>query len=73
MIAKPAHAPATDENAWIRRSPAPPSRAVSASTVSARGWQYVRFVPSPAKPAEMTAYRGCAWSSSASVDDVLPP
>ena len=41
-------------------APAPPSAPVSASTVSLRGWQYVLFVLSPARLAEMTAYVGLA-------------
>ena len=45
--------------------PAPSSAAVSASIVSLRGWQYVLFVPSPAKPAEITAYFGLARSTNA--------
>jgi len=43
-----------DGNAWTVLASAPPSAAVSASTVSLRGWQYVLFVPSPALSAEIT-------------------
>ena len=65
--------PASDGNAWITPGPVPPSAIVSASTVSLRGWQYVLFVPSPALPAEITAYFGRARSSNAGLDDVLLP
>lgn len=34
-------------------------------------WQYVLFVPSPAKPAEITAYFGLTRSRNAGLDDLL--
>src|SRR5678816_3350881 len=64
---------AAEGNAWMVPAPAPPSAEVSASTVSLRGWQYVLFVPSPAIPAEMTAYFGLARSRNAADDEVLLP
>src|SRR5690606_5839805 len=40
---------------WMVRDPGPPIAAVSVATVALLGWQYVRLVPSPILPEEITA------------------
>src|ERR1700734_4297820 len=73
------------QSAGVARSHRSPSNEVSARVVSppstrdrrlttmARGWQYSRFIPSPAFPAETTAYRGLALERNAGEVDVSLP